>query len=278
MEGSLLIIFVWLPLFHGLIPGQQPTEEQTLLKQLFQNYESASRPVYRANLTVGVTFGLTLIQIAQLVTDEQMLIRKLFANYDPGTRPVFDARNVINVTFGLSLILISDMDEVNQVLTINVWIEQEWKDERIRWNPAEYNGLSILRIPCEKLWLPDIVLYNSADDFKGGFMPIRAVVQHTGLIFWSPPAKLRSTCKIDMTYFPFDDQTCILKFGSWTYDLSQMNISSIRERKDEVETQYYVKNGEWDLVNVTVERHTVSAVIQLSPPLFALSQMTDTIN
>ena len=27
----------------------------------------------------------------------------------------------------------------------------------------------------------------------------------------------KSTCKIDITWFPFDDQQCDLKFGSWTY-------------------------------------------------------------
>ena len=27
----------------------------------------------------------------------------------------------------------------------------------------------------------------------------------------------QSTCKIDITWFPFDDQQCDLKFGSWTY-------------------------------------------------------------
>ena len=37
---------------------------------------------------------------------------------------------------------------------------KEWEDERLLWDPKDYNGLQILRIPCEKIWLPDIVLYN----------------------------------------------------------------------------------------------------------------------
>ena len=37
---------------------------------------------------------------------------------------------------------------------------KEWEDERLLWDPNDYNGLQILRIPCEKIWLPDIVLYN----------------------------------------------------------------------------------------------------------------------
>lgn len=37
---------------------------------------------------------------------------------------------------------------------------QEWKDEKLTWDPADYNGLEVMRIPCRKIWLPDIVLYN----------------------------------------------------------------------------------------------------------------------
>uniref|UniRef100_A0A1I8H1L7 Neur_chan_LBD domain-containing protein n=1 Tax=Macrostomum lignano TaxID=282301 RepID=A0A1I8H1L7_9PLAT len=109
-------------------------------------------------------------------------------------------------------------DEVNQVLTTNVWLEQEWQDERLHWDPSDYNGLQVLRVPCQKIWLPDIVLYNSADDFTTGYMQSKAMVDSSGTVFWPPPAKLRSTCKIDITYFPFDDQVCTMKFGSWTYD------------------------------------------------------------
>lgn len=41
----------------------------------------------------------------------------------------------------------------------------------------------------------------------------------------------QSSCTIDVTYFPFDQQTCIMKFGSWTFTGDQVSfiiiISSI---------------------------------------------------
>ena len=46
---------------------------------------------------------------------------------------------------------------------------------------------------------------------------------HTGLIEWKPPAIYKSSCEIDVEYFPFDEQTCVLKFGSWTYDGFQVS-------------------------------------------------------
>jgi len=37
---------------------------------------------------------------------------------------------------------------------------QEWNDYRLSWNPKDYGGFDVLRIPSAKVWLPDIVLIN----------------------------------------------------------------------------------------------------------------------
>lgn len=46
----------------------------------------------------------------------------------------------------------------------------------------------------------------------------KATVYHNGLVIWQPPAVYKSSCSIDVEYFPYDVQTCPLKLGSWTYD------------------------------------------------------------
>jgi Neurotransmitter-gated ion-channel ligand binding domain len=44
---------------------------------------------------------------------------------------------------------------------------------------------------------------------------------------WKPPAIYHSSCEMDVEYFPFDEQTCVMKFGSWTYDGFQVRCSSV---------------------------------------------------
>ena len=51
-------------------------------------------------------------------------------------------------------------DEKNQVMTTNVWLDQEWRDELLVWDPKDFGGIDRIRIPCDRIWLPDIVLYN----------------------------------------------------------------------------------------------------------------------
>ena len=45
-------------------------------------------------------------------------------------------------------------------MTTNVWLDQEWDDELLIWNPQDFGGIHRIRIPCDLIWLPDIVLYN----------------------------------------------------------------------------------------------------------------------
>jgi len=56
------------------------------------------------------------------------------------------------------------------------------------------------------------------------FRDAMAVVESDGTVLWIPPALFRSSCSIDITQFPFDVQTCDLKFGSWTYDGFNLDI------------------------------------------------------
>ncbi|KAK7002838.1 hypothetical protein BgiMline_004253, partial [Biomphalaria glabrata] len=55
------------------------------------------------------------------------------------------------------------------------------------------------------------------DDYTSGYMPTLAMVYNNSRVFWGPVIRFRSSCKIDITFFPFDTQVCKLKMGSWAY-------------------------------------------------------------
>lgn len=58
----------------------------------------------------------------------------------------------------------------------------------------------------------------SADGNYEVTLMTKATLRYTGEVIWKPPAIYKSSCKIDVEYFPFDEQSCVMKFGSWTYD------------------------------------------------------------
>ena len=64
----------------------------------------------------------------------------------------------------------------------------------------------------------------SADGNFEVTLATKATLHHNGLVEWKPPAIYKSSCLIDVEYFPFDEQECMMKFGSWTYDGFQVKI------------------------------------------------------
>ena len=85
----------------------------------------------------------------------------------------------------------------------------------------------------------------SADEDIDSTYPANIVVHSNGDMLWVPPGLFLSTCKIDITWFPFDDQKCTMKFGSWTYtsDGIDLQLSS-----DEGDASDFIPNGEWKLI------------------------------
>ncbi|KAI0214558.1 Acetylcholine receptor subunit alpha-L1, partial [Lamellibrachia satsuma] len=188
------------------------------------------------------------------LSDEQRLYRRLMRHLDKAVRPVRNSSSPVVVKLGITLTQIFDLDERNQVLTTNVWLDQEWRDEKLVWDPADYGGLKKLRLPCDLIWLPDIVLYNSFDDYSGSYMRSLAMVSRDGKVFWPPIVRFRSSCKVDITFFPFDDQQCHLKLGSWAYDGLQLDVTN---RSVGVDLSNYINNGEWQLLQATAVRNVM---------------------
>lgn len=48
------------------------------------------------------------------------------------------------------------------------------------------------------------------------------VMVKDGMKLWIPISIYKSSCTIDVTYFPFDEQRCEMELGSWTFNSSQV--------------------------------------------------------
>jgi len=186
---------------------------------------------------------------------ERMLLEDLLYSYKRLERPVANESEAVVITFGLTLQQIIDVDEKNQILTTNVWLNLEWTDVNLAWNESEYGNVQDVRIPPSQIWKPDILMYNSASEAFDGTYPTNVVVTSTGSCTYIPPGIFMSTCKIDITWFPFDDQNCEMKFGSWTYNGFKLDLKLKSTTGGDIST--YVTNGEWALIGVPATRNEV---------------------
>uniref|UniRef100_A0AAZ3QLD3 Neuronal acetylcholine receptor subunit alpha-7 n=1 Tax=Oncorhynchus tshawytscha TaxID=74940 RepID=A0AAZ3QLD3_ONCTS len=181
---------------------------------------------------------------------QRRLYKDLMRNYNPLERPVFNDSHSLTVHFSFSLMQIMDVDEKNQVLTTNIWLQLYWTDYYLQWNTTDYPGVTNVRFPDTQIWRPDILLYNSADERFDATFHTNVLVNSTGYCQYLPPGIFKSTCYIDVRWFPFDVQRCDLKFGSWTYGGWSLDLQMI-----EADVTGYIANGEWDLVEVPGRRN-----------------------
>uniref|UniRef100_A0A1I8GED9 Neur_chan_LBD domain-containing protein n=1 Tax=Macrostomum lignano TaxID=282301 RepID=A0A1I8GED9_9PLAT len=164
-------------------------------------------------------------------SNEKLLIEMLVDRYrSTGLRgrPVFNASDTVSVAFGLAIIQILDLDENRQFLRTNCWQRYSWTDPLLEWdswNNTNFQNITQLRLYPELVWTPDIRLFNFADTRLKEHRMARVVVYSSGSVLWVPQSLFKSTCPVEIEYFPFDTQTCDLEFGSWTYDVTQINLT-----------------------------------------------------
>jgi len=156
--------------------------------------------------------------------DAKRLYDDLLSNYNKLVRPVVNVTDAVTVKLKLKLSQLIDVNLRNQIMTTNLWVEQFWFDYKMRWDPNEYGGVDMLHVPSDHIWRPDIVLYNNADGNFEVTLSTKATLYNSGRVEWKPPAIYHSSCEMDVEYFPFDEQTCVMKFGSWTYDGYQVDL------------------------------------------------------
>jgi nicotinic acetylcholine receptor len=182
--------------------------------------------------------------------DEVRLVEMLFdtQGYNPLIRPVSNLTEMVTVKFGLAMIQLINVDEKNQIMKSNVWLRMLWNDYQLQWEPTEFGGINVIRILPEKVWKPDIVLFNNADGkYEVSYKPNVVIFSH-GEVLWIPPAIYKSSCTIDVTYFPFDEQECQMKFGSWTFNGDQV-VLDWYEGQEKVDLSDYVNSGTWDIIS-----------------------------
>lgn len=95
----------------------------------------------------------------------------------------------------------------------------------------------------------------SADEHFGGSMETNVVLRSDGHIMWDSPAITKSSCKVDVSYFPFDGQQCRLTFGSWTYNGNQIDL---RNQLGTGDLTDFVENVEWEVLGMPATRNVIT--------------------
>lgn len=210
-----------------------------------------------------IAFGVVTLLASEGITrsvnkSEEYKLRKDILKYkDPMVRPVENYSEAVNVSFYMDVLHLTDLDNKRQMLATNVWILQRWQNPFLEWKKEEYGGIDQILVSPTEIWVPDIVLYNNGDKQvrKAGHTELFknwVAVDSTGGCSWGSMANLESSCSVEVSSFPFDEQECSLTFASASYGSNMLEIHSIRPLGKKNKSEHLDEDGEWEFKHIYV--------------------------
>ncbi|XP_005104795.1 neuronal acetylcholine receptor subunit alpha-3-like [Aplysia californica] len=183
--------------------------------------------------------------------------------YNPHTRPVRNQSHPLTVYVIFHIVSLLRINELDQTMDINAYIDFSWNDEIRTWDPACYSDITVIRPDPSHMWRPRNIISNSvgkSDIFEDNYIP--ASIKYNGESKWSPGSVFSTSCDMDFTYFPFDQQECRMFFFFYN---SEREVK-VTKGQQEGRLFTYSTNGEWDIVFSTIE--IISSVNKDVPAAF----------
>ncbi|KAI3365102.1 hypothetical protein L3Q82_010212 [Scortum barcoo] len=169
------------------------------------------------------------------------------------TRPVLDHTHPTFVELDIILYAILAVIEKTQTFIPFIWATMIWNNERIKWDPAEFCGITQISVPRDMIWRPDLFIYEMIQKDDSPLNPYM-YVSHDGIISSEEDMKVVSTCKMDVHKFPFDTQRCNITIGSAIHSVEEIRLLpfSNSSRATQFSREVMKTQGEWEFLQLSV--------------------------
>lgn len=211
------------------------------------------------------------------------LFKNASSIYNKSIRPVADQDDVLNMTADFYLNSIQDFNEKEGSITTTGFLGFYWNDSFLTWDKAQFDEIDAIPIPQNDIWKPDITLRNSYTTFTGlGNEYFNVWISDYGGVDWESYQVFKSTCDADVTYFPFDIQTCTMKFVAWSYSKEYVYIGAGSKG---IVLDDYNENSIWKILSTDSDPQDNSAdsvivyklVLQRKPLYYLVNIVVPTI-
>ncbi|VDP07218.1 unnamed protein product [Soboliphyme baturini] len=95
-----------------------------------------------------------------------------------------------------------------------VYCRQMWIDQYLKWNPNKFDGSKEIFFPADSIWKPEIFVFYSSQQTSAIESNLNVRINHAGEIRYYAPFSTKSLCPIDVKYFPFDKQHCVINVST----------------------------------------------------------------
>uniref|UniRef100_A0A9J2Q9U4 Neurotransmitter-gated ion-channel ligand-binding domain-containing protein n=1 Tax=Ascaris lumbricoides TaxID=6252 RepID=A0A9J2Q9U4_ASCLU len=208
-----------------------------LYRHLLKDYESDVRPSIRHDLPINVTFSFSAdAHYKESVMSTDVLVN-FQGNVSWSVAGIFKSSCPLDVRY-----YPADAHYKESVMSTDVLVNFQGN---VSWSVA-----GIFKSSCPL----DVRYYPADAHYKESVMSTDVLVNFQGNVSWSVAGIFKSSCPLDVRYYPFDFQNCVLKFASWAYDGTKIDILLNSEKGDETN---FMTSTEWHLSLIRAEKNYI---------------------
>ncbi|XP_060588577.1 acetylcholine receptor subunit delta-like [Ruditapes philippinarum] len=249
-----------------------------------------------ANKSIAVLILIVLadIPVSPLnVSEADNLYTKLLNGYNKRLLPVTNQSGPAHVGVYIYLLSINKFDELSGELALTLIFNFTWREERMSWSPDDFDSKASLLMSPEDVWRPKAFVRESFDNIQeigNGSEMVR--ITYEGIVVWTLGSVTRVTCPVDVTFFPFDIQSCSITLTTLTVRSEDLTFHSMEPSAD---IRYWANNSRWEfqksiihsyairdgpsglVLTITLKRRSEFYIIYIVVPLVFLGGMNNLV-
>ena len=168
------------------------------------------------------TFGLSLVicRTFNCIKNKSTLPVCLPEEYVKETSPSVYNKDEKEILLFPSEINVEDID-ITGSITYSLFFQVKWRDSRILIKEDLINTTTWMPLDSEikkHIWVPDFYIYRAQKIYKPSVLETESLrVNGMGYFRSSMELIAKTKCRMDLSKFPHDQQSCIFEVGSYSY-------------------------------------------------------------
>ncbi|XP_046578301.1 acetylcholine receptor subunit beta-like [Haliotis rubra] len=204
----------------------------------------------RVLLVLLITVSSRQLTFSATIDDLHRLRHHLFSNYTSDVRPLPNQSQPLVIDVDFQFIRIHHIDNTQKEFSIRGILSLAWKDEFLSWKSAEFGGLRHYHPKKGEIWTPSFINGDGVGNQDVMETITRRVLYKNGSVVVRVPGYFSTFCNFDMTYFPFDSQTCNIRLNSLDYFAEELEFRPVTKQVTTI--GHYNIHAEWTLVWATM--------------------------
>ena len=190
-------------------------------------------------------------QLLAYSADDVIYLKKsLLQRYDTQVRPSKNFSKPLSVDIELVFHSINDISEINQVMSSSGKLKLKWNDEYLTWNKSHFNYIDRLLVAADNIWKPDIRVHNGESSVGISESKSKQVeIERNGDVTWIQFGSFETKCSIDVTFYPFDSQSCRIIFIFLNGDGIRIRSVTVNTETSKVRDDWIIESTDSRIVN-----------------------------